>query len=94
MAHGLEVKTSKGFVDYTTSAPARVAHIEQVRTTSGSANVPDFDDSLGFMFIQNNHQYYWLPNFEWDNASKTLSWSPAHGGQPNDNIDVYFFLED
>ena len=94
MAFGLEIFTSKGFVDFSTSAPARLIHVEQIRSTSGSVVVPDFDDTEGFIFIQNNHYYYWMLEFSWDNSTKTFTWSPAPVANQNDNFDIYFFLED
>ena len=91
MSYGIQVQTSEGFVDINDATSGRIVKIYQIRATSGSVTISDFDDTLGFFYVMNRAPQAYVPYMEFNNSTKVFSWV-KNNAYPTANTfcDIYF----
>ena len=74
MSYGIEVTTTAGFLPLGQIRSARLVFTKTETGNSGSFTVPGFDATKGHIFVRSINGVF-EPVFEFDNATKELSWS-------------------
>jgi len=74
MAYGMEITTTAGLLSVGQIRSARLFFSKTETGTSGSFTVAGFDATKGHIFVRSINGVF-EPVFEFDNATKELSWS-------------------